>query len=222
VAVCILDPQPGERVLDMCAAPGSKTSQMAAHMNNEGTIAAIDAIRKRCYKLRSVLKLLGVTNATVTLLDARRYRNDGELFDKILVDAPCSSEGRFLNNVPRTYAYWSTRKVKEMVRKQRGILIHAARLLKPGGVLVYSTCTFSPEENEGVINWLLKKVKTAVKIDSIKADSVLTYSPLQEWQGTVYNKRVQNCARVLPTKKMEGFFIAKITKEGTVPPVDKF
>ncbi len=180
-AVVALDPQPGERILDLCAAPGSKTSQIAAHMNNEGTLIANEPIRARFYRLKSVLGLTGA-KATISMVDGRRYRVQDQLFDRVLVDAPCSSEGRFKYDDPKSYAYWSIRKVKEMAHKQKGLLLNASRLVKPGGVLVYSTCTFSPEENEEVIEWFQRKS-----------------------QGMVLDCQ----ERILPDGRMEGFFIAK-------------
>lgn len=210
--VLVLDPKPGDRVLDMCAAPGSKTTQMAALMNKEGLITAIEAVRGRFYRLKSVISLLGAGNVDVKMLDARRYRNPGG-FDKILVDAPCSSEGRFRTSDPESYAYWSPRKIKEMVRKQRGLLLSASRLLKPGGVMVYSTCTFAPEENEGVVDWLLRKTAGTLIADRVVLDNVATYPAIEEWEGRTYRQDVRNCVRVLPTKEMEGFFIAKFIRK---------
>ena len=133
-------------------------------------------------------------------------------FDKILVDAPCSSEGRFKIADKKTFAYWSLRKIKEMVHKQRGLLLNASRLLKPGGTLVYSTCTFAPEENEGVVNWLLKKTAGALKVEPVLLDDVVSYPAVEEWEGKIFNPAVRNCFRVLPTSEMEGFFITKIVK----------
>ncbi|MBI5150808.1 MAG: RsmB/NOP family class I SAM-dependent RNA methyltransferase [Candidatus Omnitrophica bacterium] len=205
----VLAPRPGERVLDMCAAPGSKTTQMAALMNNEGEIVAVEAIRGRYYRLRSVVEQMGATNVALKLTDARRFHSP-VLFDRILVDAPCSSEGRFKINDPETYAYWSPRKIKEMVRKQRGLLLHASRLLKPGGVLVYSTCTFAPEENEGVIDWLLRKTQRKLTVQPVFFEGVTSYPALLTWQKKSFNRQVENCLRVLPSGGMEGFFIAKI------------
>ena len=110
--VLILNPQPDDCVLDMCAAPGSKTSQMAAAMNNQGSITAIEVVKNRYYRLKSVCDLLGVSNVEFKLTDARRFRANEQLFDKILVDAPCSSEGRFREQEPKSFAYWSLRKIK--------------------------------------------------------------------------------------------------------------
>jgi len=209
--VAVLDPQPGEYVLDLCAAPGSKTTQMAARMNNEGGIVAVEAIRGRYYKLKSVVSQLGAQNVSFKLTDGRRFRCD-RLFDRILVDAPCSSESRFRSDQPKTFDYWSPRKIKEMSRKQKGLLLHASRLLKPGGVLVYSTCTFAPEENEAVVDWLIRKTQGALEAVPVNLDGILSYPALREWQGRVFVPQVCCSFRVLPHEGREGFFIAKFRK----------
>ena len=203
-AVVELDPQPGEYVLDLCAAPGSKTSQIAAHMNNEGQLVANEPIRTRFYRLKSVLSLTGA-QATLTMVDGRRFKiskiGDSALFlknkrqqnralspiffDRVLVDAPCSAEGRFKESDPKTYAYWSPRKIKEMSHKQKGLLLNASRLVKPGGILVYSTCTFAPEENEEVVEWFARKTQD-------------------------FQLKLQE--HIWPDGRMEGFFIAKWKK----------
>lgn len=206
----VLGPRPGERVLDVCAAPGSKTTQIAAMMNNEGTLVAVEAIRGRFYKLKSVCALLGAA-VSCKCLDARKFRSP-ELFDRILVDAPCSSEGRFRTHDADTVHYWSTRKIKEMVRKQRGLLLSAARLLKPGGVMVYSTCTFAPEENEGVVDWLLRKTGGAIQLEEITLDAIPSYPALTAWNGKSFDPQVRHCLRVLPDGIMEGFFVAKLRR----------
>lgn len=217
LAAEILDPHPGEKILDLCAAPGSKTTQMAAMMGNEGVIWAVEAIRGRYYKLRSVAQILGAANIRFLCADGRRFRLPGEmngaLFDKVLVDAPCSAESRFHMDDPESYAYWSPRKIKEMVRKQRGLVMAGLRCLKPGGELVYSTCTFAPEENEGVVDWALRKSGDAVVIDPpVAKDKIQRYPCLEEWDKKKFNRQVEGCWRVLPTKDMEGFFIARFRK----------
>lgn len=211
LAALVLDPQPTDDILDMCAAPGSKTTQMAALMQNKGSITAIDNIRSRYYKLRAVTNLLGVKNVSFRAMDARRFRPKEKVFDKILVDAPCSSEGRFKDHNPKTYSYWSLRKIKEMSHKQRGLLLTASRLLKRGGVLIYSTCTFAPEENEAVVDWLLKKTG-ALKVIAINSNNIQSYPALREWKGRIFDSQVTNCFRVLPDENMEGFFITKLLK----------
>lgn len=208
----LLAPRPEDQVLDMCAAPGSKATQMAALMNNQGKIICVEAVRGRYYKLKSVARITGADNISFHLMDARRFRARGRLFDKILVDAPCSSEGRFRADTPKTFAYWSLRKIKETVRKQKGLLLAASRLLRPGGVLVYSTCTFAPEENEGVVHWLLKKTEGSLQTEEIRVPGVENYPSVTQWNGKVFNDQVKRILRVLPGEDMEGFFIAKLKK----------
>jgi len=212
--VVVLDPQPGEQILDMCAAPGSKTTQMAALMQNNGKIISVENIKNRQYRLRSVVKLLGADIVEFKLMDGRRFKAYGGLFDKVLVDAPCSSEGRFKTFEKKSYAYWSLRKIREMVRKQRGLLLNASRALKPGGTLVYSTCTFAPEENEGIVSWFLRKTEGAFEVVPVSFKGIDSYPAIQVWNEREYNPQVKNCFRVLPTEKMEGFFVAKMVKKG--------
>lgn len=212
LAVVLLDPKPGEHILDMCAAPGSKTTHMAARMDNRGEITAIEAVRGRYYKLRSVVKLSGAEKVSLRLMDARKFRSGARLFDKILVDAPCSSEGRFKAGEPKTFAYWIPRKIKEMARKQKGLLLTAGRLLRPGGILVYSTCTFAPEENEGAVQWLLNKTGGALKMEHVDIQGVASYPAVTAWEGEIFEEQIKNCFRVLPGNGMEGFFLAKFKK----------
>jgi 16S rRNA (cytosine1407-C5)-methyltransferase len=101
-----------------------------------------------------------------------------------------------------------------MVRKQRGLLLSAARLLKPGGVMVYSTCTFAPEENEGVVDWLLRKTGGTIHLEEIELDGIPTYPALTIWNGKSFDSQVGECLRVLPDGVMEGFFVAKFRRAG--------
>lgn len=212
LAVAALDPAPEERVLDLCAAPGSKTSQIAARMRNTGTLTAVEAVRGRFYKLKSVLRLLGVENASCLCMDGRRFRAGAELFDRVLVDAPCSSEGMFRLDRLETFAYWSARKIREMVKKQRGLLLNGSRQVAPGGILVYSTCTFAPEENEGVVDWFLRK-NTEFIPEPVGFSGVPVYPALSSWEEKAYDPRVEQCVRVLPGLRTDGFFIGKFRRQ---------
>lgn len=207
-----LDPQPQERVLDLCAAPGSKTSWMAMVMQNTGHIDAVEVIKTRFYKLKSVLALLGVTNVAPHIMDGRKWR-DEQGYDRVLVDAPCSSEGRINFTRPKSYAYWSERKIKEMAHKQKGLIRNAARLLKPGGTMVYSTCTFAPEENEAIVSWLLRKDPDMELVDIHISEKIETYPCLTSWRDRPFHRDIHKCVRVLPTRMMDGFFIAKFEKQ---------
>ncbi len=208
--VVVLDPKPGESILDMCAAPGSKTTQMAAMMNGQGEIVAVETVKPRFFRLKSVCALLGATNVSCKLTDARRFRSSG-LFDKILVDAPCSSEGRFKTFDKKSVGYWSPRKIKEMAHKQKGLLLSASRLLKDGGRMVYSTCTFAPEENESVVDWFLRKSEGMI-MEPVRIEGVFSYPCLGEWEGREFSTEVEKAFRVLPTGMMGGFFVASFRK----------
>jgi tRNA (cytosine49-C5)-methyltransferase len=208
----LVGPEPEENILDMCAAPGGKTTQLAAMMGCRGTIVALEAIRKRYYKLRSIVSLLGASNVTCVCMDARRYQARDGLFDRVLLDAQCSCEAGFREDDPATFAYWSLRKIKELSYKQKGLILAAGRLLKPGGSLVYSTCTFAPEENEMVIDWFLKKSKGDFEVEKISVGKIDTYPALLEWQGRSFDPSVKRCLRIVPSGLMEGFFIARLRK----------
>ena len=208
MAVMALDPHPNQRILDLCAAPGSKTSQIAMLMQNKGYLKANEPIRQRLYRLKAVLQLTGA-QAQISSTDGRRLKEHSGLYDRILVDAPCSCEGRFIINEPKSFAYWSVRKIKEMSHKQKGLLLNASRLLAPGGILVYATCTLAPEENEEVVDWFLRKSDARFELTPIHLEGVKTYPCLTEWQKRTYDSRIKAAARILPDERMEGFFIAK-------------
>jgi 16S rRNA (cytosine1407-C5)-methyltransferase len=209
----ILNPYRDEKVLDLTAAPGSKTTQMAAMMKNRGEIIAIEKDRARFEKLVANLRIQGAENV-------KAYNRDGigiwreyfEYFDKVLVDAPCTSEGRFNILRPKSYRYWNQLKVKRMAKKQKGLIVTGFKSLKPGGSLVYSTCTFSPEENEFVINYLLKKFPQSCKIEEIKLNIKNIMPGLTRWNEVRLPPEIKNCLRIIPTELMEGFFICLITK----------
>ena len=219
----LLAPEAGERVLDLCAAPGSKTGQLAALMEDRGEIAAVEKVRGRYYKLRANMEAQGVTCVAAWLGDgARVWQSETEAFDRVLLDAPCSTEGRFLAGDPETTHYWSKRKINEMRAKQRRLLFSGLMALRPGGTLVYSTCTFAPEENEAT---LAKALKTfGDKIEIVEADlpesgplASAAMPGMAEWNGRAFPEAVRHARRVLPDGLLEGFFVARIVKrESTV------
>ena len=146
--VALLDPRPGERVLDLCAAPGGKTTQIAGRMAGEGFLVCNEINPKRAKILSRNIERLGVPNALVTNEHPERLAERFvSFFDRVLVDAPCSGEGMFRKE-EAAVTDWSQETVEMCARRQAEILHSAAQMLKPGGRLVYSTCTFAPEEDE--------------------------------------------------------------------------
>lgn len=214
LAVSILDPKPQENILDMCAAPGGKTVQIARLVGPQGSVTALEAVRKRYYKLKSVVSLMGADNVSCFCIDARRFRPRGGLFDKILLDAQCSCEACFRAGQPGTYAYWSPRKIKELSRKQKGLLLSAGRLVKEGGGILYSTCTFSPEENEAVISWFLRKTGSEFKVIKPRIKGAEVYPALRKWQEREFDPQVSGCLRIVPKPGIGGFFIALLQRSG--------
>lgn len=270
----VLEPENGEHILDLCAAPGTKTTEIVS-LAPQVRLTAIEKNRVRFYKLLANLNAQGIQSVKfggspyqrsefqnihqpevresfegsagkvaedddaegegtgeafnedrdhdftgiaqapvvrVMLIDGMWVRKKfPETFDRILIDAPCSAEGRFWANDPRTFKYWSERKVKEMVHTQRKLLSAAFFALKDGGTMVYSTCTFSPEENEENIDWFLQKYRGALEAVSVKIPLKGAMPGLAHWQG-----RKLLCAgltrRILPNEFLEGFFVAKLRK----------
>ncbi len=202
LAVMALDPQPGETVLDLAAAPGGKTLMTAARMRNTGTITAVDPIKSRYYRMRANLARCGVTNVRCRLEDGREMgRRRPATFDRVLLDAPCSSEARFRADEPATFAHWSPRKVRETTRKQRGLIRAAYACLKPGGTLVYCTCSFGRKENEGVVEYLMKREPTA-------RIAPLTWPEV----GVAVPADVDGTVRIMPNASFDGFYVARLTK----------
>jgi NOL1/NOP2/sun family putative RNA methylase len=209
----MLDPQPGEWILDMGAAPGSKTLQMAGMMANQGKISAVESVRGRFFRLRDNLEKHGATQVQTYLKDGIKvWRNCPEQFDRVLLDAACSAEGRFNVHEPSSYGYWSTQKIREMQRKQKRLLFSAVQCLKPGGTLVYSTCTFAPEENEVVVDSVLKKFGEALRLEEVERPSIEVQAGLTCWRDKALHPDLHRALRILPDGVMEGFFVCRLRK----------
>ena len=203
-------PEPGDLVLDMCSAPGSKASQMAAMMNNTGVLIANDLQGSRLKALGINLQRTGVSNVLITQMPGHRFRQLTLKFDKVLVDAPCSGTGTIRRSL-KTLNMWGVHMVKKMASQQKQLLASGFEALKPGGTIVYSTCTMEPEEDEGVVSWLLSSYPDA-KLEEINLD--IKRSPaILEFEGEKYNPEVKKCLRIWPQDNdSEGFFVAKISK----------
>lgn len=216
IAPTLLDPKPGEEVLDLAAAPGGKTSMIAAMMNNQGRVAAVESVKGRFFKLRRNLDLQGVELVECYLKDGRSVgRKCPERFDRVLLDAPCSSESRFHLSKPESYSYWSEKKIKEAQRKQKQLLYSAMQSVKPGGLVLYSTCSFAPEENEEVVNQLLKKFPDQISIEPIALNLENFRQGLTGWRKKKYHSDLIGTVRVLPTSSMKGFYLAMLRKNSS-------
>ena len=205
-----LKPKPGEFILDLCSSPGSKTTQMAAMMKNEGTIIANDIKLDRIKILAANLQRCGVMNVVATRNDGvglcNRLAKKGFKFDKILLDVPCSGEGT-LRSSPKTFKMWNFKVVQKLSREQKKLFASAVKCLKVGGEIVYSTCTHSPEENELVVSFALKNFPLEIE----KVELPLKCRPgVKEWKDEKFEEGVEKCCRIYPQDNdSEGFFVSK-------------
>lgn len=204
----LLDPQPGERILDLAAAPGGKATHIAGRLKGQGLLVANDLHSRRAWDLVKNLERWGARNVIVTTEPPHRLADQwGAFFDRVLLDAPCSGEGMFRRSLEARLD-WSPEIVRACATRQSGVLPQAARLVRPGGRLVYSTCTFAPEENEGVIGRFLQEhkefelveVRTPVAFEQAHPEWLGIESHLPDWRG-IY--------RLLPHHGFpEGHFVA--------------
>lgn len=227
----LLQPRPTDLILDLCAAPGSKTSQIVSLTHSPKNIIANDIDSVRTYKMKSIFANLSIDHVTIAKSDGRSiWKQFPNHFDKVLVDVPCSMEGRFVGGDEKTFSHWSPKKVKNLSKLQKFLLYSAFSACKPGGRIVYSTCTLSTEENEEVVTWLLEKLTGKIElidIDSIKSatnDFLSKYQSAQistsivndgitnSYRNTKINSELKNCLRILPSPLTEGFFVAVFEK----------
>jgi NOL1/NOP2/sun family putative RNA methylase len=222
-----LEPEPGEKILDLCAAPGGKTTQIAAKMKGKGILVANEIDDKRIKALVENLERCGVTNAVVLNENPVRLTSRfAGFFDRILIDAPCSGEGMFRKD-PEVCERWSLRAVEKCADLQLEILTAAAPMLRPGGRLVYSTCTFNPTENESLI---LRFLEEHPDFHLVPVPQAAHYQPGRpDWTDHPQDELKQT-ARLWPHHlRGEGHFVAVLEKEeaaegtrqrpGKLPPV---
>ena len=204
----VLNPKPGEKVLDLTAAPGSKTTQMAVMMKNDGYILANELDKIRCERLQYNIEKQGANIVEVINNRGEKVGEEyQEQFDKVLLDATCSGEGRFLGNNVGTYRNWSKRTVRELAKLQKKLFKSAYTALKPNGMMVYSTCTLNKDENENVLQWAIENFN--VKLLDINIDFKEKMQGFNDGLDGSINKAI----RILPSKNMEGFFVAKLKKK---------
>lgn len=207
--VIALNPRPGELILDLCSAPGGKTALMAMITEDRAVIVANDKRLDRLTALSANLKRLGVASAIIT-----HYRGEqfplGIEFDKVLVDAPCSGEGRYRVGLEGELLYQKGTGRSNLPSIQKGLLVRAYDLVKSGGLIVYSTCTINPEENEAVVDYLLRK-RSAVILDW--SPPLPHQAGLTEWQGKPFHPDLKKTKRFYSHQtKAVGFYVALLQK----------
>lgn len=211
---------PGDKVLDVCAAPGGKSTELGAKLKGEGVLVSNDISNSRAKALLKNIELLGISNALVVSESPNKLAEVfPEYFDKILIDAPCSGEGMFRKS-PAIMKNWEQYGVDYYNKLQKEIITFAAQMLKPGGLMLYSTCTFSPEEDEGTISYLLEQfpefqVINAIPDKDIQEKLGITYDGFDfgrpEWGNG--REELKHCIRLWPHKiHGEGHFIALLRK----------
>lgn len=221
LATLVLNPTKDENILDMCAAPGSKTTHMAEITKNRANILANEIEVGRTNSLRNVIEQFGASSVKITLSDGRDFgKKYPDYFDKVLLDAPCSGEGRIYLRGPKPLRFWSIKKVKSSTMIQKELIDSAFKTLKSKGTLIYSTCTLEPEENEGVVSYLLNRNPLAY-LEDIELISYPQFASFKkhistgitQWSGNKYHSSVKKSVRVIPSSDMMGFYIAKISKK---------
>ncbi len=233
----LLNARPGERILDLCAAPGGKTTELGAGLSGKGFLAANDISGPRARALLKNVEVFGISNSLIlNEVPAKIAAEFPEFFDKILVDAPCSGEGMFRKDQD-TAKEWRPEKPIECAKMQREILSQAVKMLRPGGTLLYSTCTFSPEEDEQMMAWLLKERPDFSIIrperwyegfgegrpELVEEE----WLPTELWKKEEFaalteeqKESLKNCIRIWPHKMGgEGHFLAILKREGSLEEV---
>ena len=211
--VLLLDPQPGDRILDMCAAPGNKTAQISVKMDNKGTVAANDLSYGRMRAARQTLERLGLVNVSTAICNGTNYPKAAGLFDKVLVDGPCSCEGTSRKE-PSILKRIGPDVSKKKSGLQRALLRKAVQLCKPGGKIVYSTCTYAPEENEMVVDAILSEYgPDKLQLVPAHIPHFAASEGVTEWNGQTLHSSLRGAMRVWPHQNdTGGFFIAVLER----------
>jgi 16S rRNA (cytosine1407-C5)-methyltransferase len=214
IPVVALDPRPGESILDVAAAPGGKAFHIAARVGNDCDLWLNDAIKPRAEKLAVLAQLYGVRYARLTTLPAQYLDKSlpAGSFDRILLDVQCSGEGRLDLRRSDALRHWSEQRIENYKYLQTRMLEAAYRLLRPGGTMVYSTCTVSPEENEFPVSQILRRHADLEPVPLTMAEP--NFRPaLTAWRDYRFDPRLRHGLRVVPTEVFEGFFAAKLLRQ---------
>ena len=207
IAANSLDVNEDDWVLDLAAAPGGKSLIFSEKAKK---VSAVEPDKKRFFRMKRNFKEHGAKNIQTYNKDGRFvYKATGEMFDKVFLDAPCSSEAHI--ELEKGITWWNLKRVKRFSKLQKELLISAFECLKPGGEMIYATCTFSPEENEENIDFLLRRYENA-KIVPINLSIDNIQEGITSWEGKEFLDDVKHAIRILPKGAYSGFFFAKIKK----------
>ena len=218
--VLLLNPAKAGRVLDLCAAPGNKTAQIALAMDNRGTVVANDHVWNRMRPVRMHIDRLGLLNVSLSCEDGGSYPRSAGTFDRVLVDAPCSCEGTSRKSPGVLAAKTTQRQRQQLQQKQVRLLRQAIRRCNPGGRVVYSTCTYAPEENEAVIDRVLGEMPDTFRILTAEIPGFATTPGITEWRGARFDRRLERTLRVWPHRNdTGGFFMAVLEKSAPAAPL---
>lgn len=215
IPALVLAPSLDDNILDLCAAPGSKTTQLAALSDNSAKITAVENNINRFNLLKRVVENQDAKNINFIRASSQNlpclYPQYINYFDKVLCDVPCSNEGLIREPDTHDFKYWNPKLPKKLSNLQKKILASGIRMLKPKGILVYSTCTYSVEENEQVINWALKKFPE-MKMEKLEINYANKINGLTTWRGKKFQDDIRETLRIIPNEHFEAFFIAKLVK----------
>ncbi|MHC4375830.1 MAG: RsmB/NOP family class I SAM-dependent RNA methyltransferase [Planctomycetota bacterium] len=215
LAAHALAPEPGERVLDLCAAPGAKTSLLWALMEGRGELIANDQSRGRAYKLEALLDQLKADGVQVRCRAGESYgRTDPAGFDRVMCDVPCSAEARLHVDAPKLIAEYRPGEAKRLAPRQERLLASAVRAVRPGGVVLYATCTLNRTENERVVERILKRSRAGklppVELEPLPSRPTAATPGVDEHGAPLPD--LAEFARLWPDARTEGFCLARLRR----------
>jgi 16S rRNA (cytosine1407-C5)-methyltransferase len=214
-AVMALDVRPGHDVLDLCAAPGGKTSLIRRQQQGRGMLVANELSRARTVRMKKVLARLNIEGVEVlTGPGASMGSTHERCFDRVLADVPCSGEGRFHLSDAATWSRWSLAGIRGLAKRQATLLESACKTLRPGGVAVYATCTMAPEENERVVDRVVRRGRIPLEILPVDLQLTSTKPGLHRWQGRSMLPEMARTVRVLGDTETTPFYIARLRRTG--------
>ena len=212
-AVMALGVRPGHDVLDLCAAPGGKTSLIHRQQQGRGMLIANELSRSRTRRLQALLRRLRIRDIEIRTGPGEALGSTHErCFDRVLADVPCSGEGRFHLSDPATWSRWSESAIRGLARRQVALLESACSTLRPGGELIYATCTMAPEENEQVVDRVLRRARTSMRVLPIDLPLDAARPALGSWEDRTFTPETSRTVRVVAGSGMTPFYMARLQR----------